>query len=574
MFIDKQKNTIYIGKSSNIRKRVLSYFSERDIKSSLILRHSKDIQTIITTNEIEALLLEDILIKRHQPKYNIRLKDDKKYPYIKVSTGEEYPRVFYTRNIKKKDGAYFGPYTNVRQVKKTLRIIQKIFPLRTCKGKLPKKECLDYYLKRCAGPCIGAITKDEYNKIVKNVLKFLSGDTISVEKEIEISIQEAADKEEFEKASILRDQLYSLRSITQRQEIVLPNQDDKDIISMFIDGKRSAVEILQIRKGKLFGREHYILTGMASEKEAFSYFISTHYKELYFIPPEIIVEVLPQDKEILEKYLSNTAKSHIRIKKVYNEAEKKLIKLAKRNAEFYLENELLKVKKFIPDSLMKLQKALHLKKIPIRIEGFDISNIMGKTPVGSCVVFVQGNPKKSEYRRFRIKTVKGINDPMMIAEVVWRRIKGILNENKTLPDLLLIDGGKGQRNYADMVVKMVLKDKNIPVFGLAKRQEEIHTPTGEIISLPITSPALKLLQRIRDESHRFAITYHRKLRRKKIKASKLDKIHNIGENVKLELLRYFGSEKTVEKASVYDLMRVKGIGKKRANGIYSYFHPE
>jgi len=243
------------------------------------------------------------------------------------------------------------------------------------------------------------------------------------------------------------------------------------------------------------------------------------------------------------------------------------------NAEFYLENELLKVKKFVPNSLIELQSILHLKKLPVHIEGFDISNIMGKNAVGSCVVFRQGKPKKSEYRRFKIKNIQGINDPKMIAEIVVRRINRVLKEKTALPDLVLIDGGKGQRNYAEVVIKHILKDKTLPVFGLAKRREEIHTPTGEIISIPITSPALKLLQYIRDEAHRFAISYHRKLRRKDIKNSKLDRIENIGEKLKLELLRYFGSEKAIEKANMDDLMRVKGISKKRANGIYSYLHP-
>jgi len=576
LFINKQKKPIYIGKASNIRKRVLSYFSERDIKSSLILKHSRDIQTFITSNEIEALLLEDILIKKHKPTYNIRLKDDKKYPYIKVTTGEEYPRVFYTRDINKKDGAYFGPYTNVKQVKRTLRIIQKIFPLRTCKGKLPKKECLDYYLKRCSGPCIGAIKKDEYNQIVKGVLKFLSGDTEEVEKDIEIAMKRASDEEKFEKAAILRDQMLSLRSITQKQEVVLSDEKHRDIIGIYKEGRKSVIELFQIRKGKLFGKEHYILTGVGSEDEVISSFISHHYSGLYFIPSEIITQSIPYDREMLEKYLSKMAKHRVKIKKFHSETEKRLEVLAKRNAKFYFRNESLKVKRFIPLSLIRLKEALHLEKIPKRIEGIDISHIQGKESVGSCVVFIQGKPKRSEYRKFKIKSIKGINDPEMIAEVVSRRLKRILNEKREHPDLLLIDGGKGQRNYAEAVLKNLLKDKykTLPVFSLAKRQEELHTPDGKVISLPITSPALKLLQRIRNESHRFAITYHRKLRRKNIKKSKLYNIPYIGRIATLNLLRYFGSEQQVERASIYDLMKVKGIGGKKANEIYFYFHPE
>jgi len=569
LFLDKEGNPIYIGKAKNLKKRIRQYFrKDTGLKGSTIIRKAVEVKYIITDSEIEALLLEDTLIKKHKPRYNINLKDDKKYPYIKVSTEEEFPRVFLTRKIVKGKGVYFGPYTSAKSVRRTLRLLQKLFPLRTCRyKKLPDKECLDYHIGRCPAPCTGRISREKYNENVQKVISFLKGRTEELEKELEREMWRASEGQEFEKAAVLRDRLFALRNLKSSQNVIFPDKRDLDIINMAGDRGLWIIAVLQIRMGRMFGKETFAINDPLQEgpESVLEYFLIRYYRELDFIPPVVYVPEEFEGMKRVEKALGVTLKKPVRGK------EKRLLLMAKKNAGVELEGYRLKVKRSIPGSVLELQRHLKLKNPPKRIEGFDISNISGRYAVGSCVVFVDGKPLKGEYRRFRIKSIKGIDDYRMMGEVISRRILRILKEGKQPPDLILVDGGKGQLNVAMSVVESLgLEGYN--VLAIAKRFETLYLPDGSVLQLPPDSPALHLLKHVRDEAHRFAVGYHRRLRGKKVKSSVLDTIPGIGEKRKRDLILYFGSEKRIEGASIYDLMKVRGIGPILAKTIYEKFH--
>jgi len=568
LFLNEDKSPIYIGKAKDLKKRVETHFrKDAPIKSQIIVRNAASIEFIITENEEEALLLEDTLIKKFTPHYNIRLKDDKKYPYIKVTIKEDYPRVFYTRKVVKDGSIYFGPYTNVKSIKKSLLILNKIFPLRRCKTKkLPDKLCLDYYIGRCLGPCENKITKEEYKNLVEGAIEFLKGDIDSVQSKAEKIMWAYAEKEDFENAVRMRDQLMAIREITKKQTMVTNLIEDIDVIGLYREWSSTCIFIFQLRNGRIVGKAHYFIESSKgdSEKEILRYALLKLYKDIFFKPQKIIVPITPFDRILLEKVLGT---------KIVTPSGGKLnriLKLAEKNAYIEFESKKIEIKRSVPYFLIELQKLVHLKKPPRRIEGFDISDLFGKDAVGSCVVFINGKSKKTEYRKFKIKGVTGINDFAMIAEVVSRRINGLIKEEKEFPDLILLDGGKGQLNTVLNIMKRI--NVGIPVLGLAKRLEEIYLPDGRVVSLPGNSSVLKLLQRVRDEAHRFAITYHKKLRSKKLTRSKLDKIKGIGAKRKQSLILFFGSEKKVEEASIEELMRAKGIGKDVSKVIYEKFH--
>jgi len=568
IFLNQDKSPIYIGKAKDLKKRVESHFrSDAPIKSQIVVRNAVSIEFIITENEEEALLLEDTLIKKYIPRYNIRLKDDKKYPYIKVTINEDYPRVFYTRKVVKDGSIYFGPYTNVKSIKKSLLILNRIFPLRRCRTKkLPDKVCLDYYIGRCLGPCENKITKEEYKNLVEGAIEFLKGDIDKVQTKVEKIMWAYAEKEDFENAARMRNQLMAIREITKKQTMVTDLKEDIDIIGLYRELSSICIFIFQLRNGRIIGKAHYFIESSKgdSEREIIRYALLKLYNDIFFKPQKIVVPIMPYDRTLLEKVLGT--------KIVTSKGGKlnRIVKLAEKNAYVEFESKKIEIKRSVPYFLKELQKLVHLKKPPRRIEGFDISDLFGKDAVGSCVVFINGKPKKSEYRRFKIKSVTGINDFAMIAEVVSRRINVLIREEKEFPDLILLDGGKGQLNTVLNIMKEI--NVGIPVLGLAKRLEEIYLPDGRVVSLPGNSSVLKLLQRIRDEAHRFAISFHKKLRSKKLTKSKLDKIQGIGEKRKQSLILFFGSEKKVEEASIEELMRVKGIGKNVAKVIYEKFH--
>lgn len=564
IFLDRNRNPLYIGKAKDLNKRIKSHLKSEDIKTSIFLRKTEDIDYIITKNEIDALLLEDTLIKKHKPKYNIRLKDDKKYPFIKLTNNEEFPRLIFTRKVDE-NGLYFGPYTDAKGVRKTLRLISRIFPLRDCKSpKLPKKECLNFHIGKCSGPCINKISKEEYKNYVDAVVEFLKGNTENVEKFVESKMWEASKNERFEEAAKWRDVLGFLKGMKEGQDIYVGRFEDSDIIGYSTLKKTVLFTIFRIRKGRIYGKDNFFFNNPLKSdiKEVFEKFIISTYRNILNKPTKIYTDVIPEDKEELVKITG------IDILTPESNAIQRLLELAKQNAEVEISS--LKVKKAIPKSLFELQRLLGLLRPPVRIEGFDISNLFGEDAVGSCVVFEFGKPKKSEYRRFRIRTIKGIDDYGMIKEVIRRRLNKIINEGEKIPDIVIIDGGKGQLNTALDVIKELDIKKDIYAVAIAKRFEELHLQDGRILTLPASSPALKLIKNIRDEAHRFAIQYHRKLSSKKLSLSKLDEIPGIGKKRKEALLRYFGSEKRIEEATVEEIEKVEGISKSLAFKIHNY----
>ncbi len=566
-FRDEEK-ILYIGKAKNLKKRINSYFTRKNsIKESKILYEAKFLDYTATSNELEALILEENEIKEHQPKYNVRLKDDKRYPYIKITIKDEYPRVFYTRKIEDDGSLFFGPFADVKAVKRALKTLISVFPVRTCKGKnLPYKVCLQYHINRCLGPCIGKIEKEEYREMIDEIVDFLKGKTKKLEKIINNKMRESAAKLNFEMAAVYRNQIMSLRDLARKQRIVLEDKKSRDVIGISVKSGKACVFVFQIREGKMVNTERYILRSSEEVpvKEYLKRFLPWKYLNISYIPKEILIPVEIEDKNLLENLFL------CRIKVPRRGDLKGLKEMAIKNAKLELERELARPVTGLNDSLGELQKLLMLESLPVRIEGFDISNISGSDSVGSCVVFVNGFPAKEKYRRFKIKNVEGINDPAMIGEIVGRRIKKLIEE-KDLPDLILIDGGKTQLNGALKAMGKVARLK-IPVIALAKRAEEVHLPSGEIISLPLSSKALKLLMRIRNEAHSFALSYHKKLRRKKLSLSELDEIEGIGYKRKIALIQHFGSKDRILTASKEEIREVTGVGDKLADIVYNSLH--
>lgn len=566
-FKDGEK-ILYIGKAKNLRKRISSYFAgNNSIKESKILYEAKFLDYTATSNELEALILEENEIKEHQPKYNVRLKDDKRYPYIKITINDEYPRVFYTRRIEDDGSLFFGPYADVKAVKKALKTIRSVFPVRTCKGKnLPDKVCLQYHITRCLAPCIGKIGKEEYRELIDEIIDFLRGKTKKLVKIINDKMKDSAALLNFEMAAVYRNQLMSLRDLAKKQRMVLEDKKSRDIIGINSKSGMACIFVFQIREGKMINGERYILRSREDvpEEEYIRRFLVWKYLNISYIPEEILIPAGIKDKNLLENLFS------CKIKIPRRGDLKKLKDMAIRNAELELERELSHPVKGLSDSLGELQKLLMLECLPARIEGFDISNIGASDSVGSCVVFINGFPAKERYRRFKIKNVKGINDPAMIGEITGRRIKKLIEE-KDLPDLILIDGGKTQLKAAIEAMSKVTP-LEVPVIALAKRAEEIHLPNGEIISLPLSSSVLKLLMRIRNEAHSFALNYHKKLRRKKLSLSELDEIEGIGYKRKIALIQHFGSKDRILSASREEIRGVSGIGNKLADIVYNSLH--
>lgn len=562
------ENILYIGKAKNLKKRINTYFKKKNsIKENKILYEAKSLDYTATSNELEALILEENEIKEHQPKYNVRLKDDKRYPYIKVTIEDEYPGVFYTRKIEDDGSLYFGPFADVKAVKKALKTLISVFPVRTCKGKnLPDKVCLQYYINRCLAPCIGKIGKEEYRGMIDEIIDFLRGKTKKLEKIIYDKMKKSSRNLNFEMAAVYRNQLMSLRDLAKKQRMVLTDKKSRDIIGISTEAVVACVFVFQIREGKMINSERYILRSNEDvpPEEYIRRFLLWKYLKISYIPEEIIVPYRIKDKSLLERLLS------AEIKIPERGDLKRLNEMAIKNAKLELGREFLHSAKGLKYSLVELKNVLSLDKTPVRIEGFDISNIGGTDSVGSCVVFINGFPAKDKYRRFKIKSVVGINDPAMIGEIVSRRIRRLIVEEE-IPDLVLIDGGKTQLNSALKAMEKITSLK-IPVIALAKRAEEIHLPGGEIISLPLSSQALRLLMRIRDEAHDFALNYHKKLRSKRLSLSELDKVEGIGYKRKIALIQHFGSKERIMSASKEEIGRVSGIGQKLADVVYKSLH--
>ena len=562
---DANDEIIYIGKAKNLINRVRSYFREKldRPKTQILMSHFDSLEYIVTNSEKEALILEATLIKKHRPRYNVQLKDDKRYPYVKI-TNEKYPRLIITRNITK-NGIYYGPFTDVTSVKKTVKFLKSLFKIRTCRNM--DGPCLNSQIDLCYAPCSGEISKEEYDEIINKIDLFFQGKYSVIVKNLKKEMAEAAENEQFEKAAVLRDQITSIEEIMEKQFVDLVDDDlDQDVIAIAPNDNEVVVIIMPIRNGKIVGRDDFLMSGSQyeSNSEILFAFIQQYYGFNRHIPKQILLNEPIDDNELLEEWLSDLRGNKVYIKVPMKGVKLRLVNMAQKNAEIIKHQ-----KKAMENSLTELKKYLKLDKLPRIIEGYDISNISGKFAVGSKVSFKDAKPNKKKYKRFKIET-PGPNDFAMMKELLTRRLKMIDTDEE--PDLIVIDGGKGQLGMACEVLDE-LNLAHIPIIGLAKEFEEIYIPNSKRpIIIPKNNKALHLLQQVRDESHRFAITYHRKLRSDNISESSLDDIPGIGKKRKINILKEFGTMDKVKNASVEELAKIKGMNEKVATNVYEYYH--
>ena len=580
---DETGEIIYVGKAKSLRKRVRSYFRKGNhtFKTRLLIDHIDDFDFIVTDNEVEAYILEASLIKKYQPKFNIRLKDDKTYPYIKVTTDEDFPRIYKTRLVKKDGAEYYGPFADINAIYKTIKVLKNLFSLRTCKREIKEGEpydrpCLNYHIDKCHGPCISEISRDEYRELVDRVCLFLSGRQTELIDLIEDKMYQASEENDFEGAAEYRDQMQALKEISKQQKVLSTQNVDRDIMALVQgEGDRACVQLLLVRNGRLMGQEYCILEGAEDkkEREVMGSFLQQFYEQSPQIPDEILVNTDFSYGELLKDRLRQKKGRKVKFHSPSRGEKKRMVEMAERNARQNLKKNEIRHKyrkKRTVEAVKQLADELDLEIDPSYIEGFDISNIQGTDPVASLVVFRDGTASKKDYRRFKIKTVEGPDDFAMMQEVVERRYSRLLREEKELPDLILIDGGKGQLNAAYEVLSgLGLED--LSVIGLAKKEEEVFLPgRKEPIIIPDRSPALHLLQRVRDEAHRFAVNYHRKLRSRRLTHSLLDKIPGVGSKRRQALLQHFGSLGEIKKANIGELKEVKGISGKTARKIRDF----
>ena len=562
---DETDTIIYIGKAKNLVKRVKSYFREKldRPKTQILMSHFDSLEYIVTNSEKEALILEATLIKKHRPRYNVQLKDDKRYPYVKI-TSEQFPRLVITRNVTK-EGIYYGPFTDVGSVKQTVKFLKSLFKIRTCRNM--DGPCLNAQIDLCYAPCDGKISKEEYSEIINKIDLFFQGKYSTIVKNLKREMAEAAMNEEYEKAAVIRDQIASIEEIMEKQFVDLVDDDlDQDVIAIAPGKNEVVVIIMPIRNGKIVGRDDFLMSGSQydSSSEVLFAFIQQYYGYNRHIPKQILLDEDIDDKELLEDWLSDLRGNKVHIKVPQKGVKLRLVKMARKNAEIIKHQ-----KKKMENSLIELKKYLKLEKLPRVIEGYDISNISGKFAVGSKVSFKDGKPNKKMYKHFRMET-PGPNDFAMMEELLTRRLKMVDRDPE--PDLIVIDGGKGQLGMACGVLEK-LNLTHIPIIGLAKEFEEVFVPNSKRpIIIPKNNKALHLLQQVRDESHRFAITYHRKLRSDDIQASSLDDIAGIGKKRKVALLKELGTIENIKKASVEDLAKIKGMNQKTAENVYNYYH--
>lgn len=588
VYIYKNKNgkVIYIGKASNLRNRVRSYFQSNkhlDAKTNALVKNIASFEYIITDTEAEALILEDTLIKRYKPRYNIMLRDDKTYPYIRI-TNEPYPRIFSTRKIVRDGSKYFGPYTDVKNMKRMIRLVRTIFRLRNCKLNLTEesiangkfKICLDYQIKKCDGPCEGLISQKQYVENVKFAISLINGKTSEIEKNLLKKMEEASDNLDFEQAAYFRNQYFVLKEYSSSQKIVSTELIDRDVFGFAYDDGFSCVLVFTIRDGRLIGKRHFILKNSLeyNQNKILQLAIEKWYLETEFIPNEILLPFELEERSFIGEYLKRRKGKSVEIVIPKIGDKRKLVNLANENAEFILKEHLLALMKKdaeLPKRILEFQKELNLPKPPRVIECFDNSHIQGSEFVSSVVVFKDGKPLKSEYRRFKIRTVQQNDDFAAMREAVYRRYRRLLDENKSLPDLIIIDGGKGQLNSAIAVLRKLGIEDKIPIISIAKRMEEIFKPElEEPLLLSRVSSTLQLIQQIRDEAHRFAITYHRSLRNKRTFTTELIEIEGVGKKIAQKLLDHFGSVKEIKEKKFDELRNV--VGENLARKIYDYFH--
>lgn len=582
---NKDKKIIYVGKAISLKNRVRQYFQSSKNHSSKVKSMVSNIESfeyIITDSELEALILECNLIKQYRPKYNVLLRDDKTYPYIKVTVNEDYPRVMKVRRVLKDKAKYFGPYTNVGAVNDTLEIIRNIYPIRNCNTDIAKaiknntRPCLNHHIKKCVGPCTGNVSKEEYKKMIDEILLFLSGKEETLIKILKEKMDACAMEFNFEEAAIYRDKIKNLEEIMEKQKIDASSSDvNQDIIALARTEEEACVQVFFIRNGKIIGREHFILEGVtgSTSDSVLGSFVKQFYMEQEYIPKEIIIDEEIEDHYILQEWLSHKKGSKVTIKIPQKGEKKNLVDMVRRNAMEYLNKfchlNKQKYEKSI-GALTQLTELLKLEAVPKRIEAYDISNIQGVDSIGTMVVFTDGKKDKKEYRRYKIKTIVGPDDYGSMAEIVERRIK-----HGNLPDLILLDGGKGQVS----AVQKVLNDNDlqIPLWGMFK--DDKHRTKGlvnksEEIVLDKTTNLYRFIASIQEEVHNYAITYHRSLRKKSITKSVLDEIAGIGETRKKNLLSHFKSIENIKAATFEELLEVESINKTAAENIYNYFRSE
>lgn len=598
---DDKDVILYVGKAINLHNRVRSYFRENigrgpaiDQMVSLIARF----EYIVTDSELEALVLENNLIKENSPKYNTLLKDDKTYPYIKVTVGEDYPRILFSRTMKKDKSRYFGPYTSAAAVKDTIELLNKLYQLRTCNRVLPRdigieRPCLNYHIKQCLAPCQGYVSKEEYRQQVAGALEFLNGNYSPILKDLEEKMKKAAEAMEFEDAARYRDLLSSVRQVSQKQKITEGVGEDKDILALYQDETEAVVQVFFVRDGKLIGREHYYMTHVPENNKPaiLQDFVKQFYAGTPFIPRELMLQYEIEDAELIEKWLSERKGSRVYLKVPKIGSKEKLVELAAQNAKLVLSQDREKLKREKGRTIGAVKEISDLLQLPLtgtaRMEAYDISNINGFENVGSMVVYEKGKPKRSDYRKFKIKSVSGPDDYACMREVLTRRFRHGMEESKELeeqemdqeygsftkfPDLILMDGGRGQVNIALSVLEELGID--IPVCGMVK--DDNHRTRGlyyHNIELPIDthSEGFKLITRIQDEAHRFAIEYHRSLRSKTQVKSVLDDIPGVGPARRKALMRHFKSLEEIRQASVEELMEIPEMNERTAEEIVTFF---
>lgn len=577
---DAEGKVIYVGKAVVLKNRVRSYFrnlASHTPKVKAMVAKIAEIETIVTSSEVEALILECNLIKKYRPRYNISLKDDKTYPYLKVTLQEDFPRLYMTRRLLRDGSKYYGPYADAGAMHATVKLLRSMFPLRTCRKMNPDRPCLNYHIKRCLAPCAGYVSKDEYGKMIKSVCMVLDGRTTELERDLKQRMQQAAEEYAFEEAARLRDQLQAVERLNESQKAVTNNGGDMDIIGFAQDMTGNCLQIFFVRKGKLIGRDNFFLQdGGEAPQEVLTAFIKQYYNEATFIPREIVLPQLPQaeEQQLIELWLREKAERKVELLTPQRGVKRELLQLANDNALKLLQERLRKGSLSLKNdeqAAEELQQALGLAHSLERMDCFDISHTQGSETVASMVVFRNGSISKKDYRKYKIVSAEGKPDDFKsMQEVVYRRYK----DYEDLPNLVVIDGGKGQLSSALEVIRgLGLAD--LPVVGLAKREEEIFIPhQSTSILLDRDSAALHLIQRIRDEAHRFAITFHRKLRGKRNLVSVLDHVEGIGPKRRQALWKAFKTLDTMKAASVEELASVDGMNSTAAQALYDFFRLE
>lgn len=581
---DEAGRPLYIGKAVNLRNRVRSYFQVGSAKTPKIQRmvgQVHDLEWIVTDTELEALILECNLIKKHRPPFNVRLRDDKTYPFLMVTMGEEFPRVLITRRIRRDKSRYFGPYTDSQAVHQTMRLIRDVFQIRPCDltfdGEHLIRPCLYYHIGQCTAPCAGIVSKAEYREQAEEVARFLEGRSRRVIASLRERMERAAAAEEFEKAARFRDQIAAVETVTEQQKVLSQKSNEQDVIALASDDGSACVQMFFIREGKLIGQEQFFLDGTENEplEEQVKDFIAQYYNDAPYVPKEILLPLGLDEMNILESFLRRKRGSKVSLFAPERGDKKRLVEMAATNAGYALKEQMARLEVRLSraeQSLRALQDALQLPSPPARIECYDISNTMGRYSVGAMVVFEDGEPKKSDYRRFRIRSVEGANDFASLAEVLERRLKAAEEKRPgfdKLPDLFLIDGGKGQVSAA----REVLVRHNVwtAVAGLAKREEEVYLPEeSEPVRLTRDNRGLQLLQRLRDEAHRFGISFHRKLRGRAATSSLLDEVPGIGVRRRTALLKAYPDMAGLCNASAEDLARVRFMNRSVAEAVWQH----